>query len=312
MAPDMLNQLYKRTRTALEELKAASSSAAQFDPGKRALDGNIAELEMLLNELLGRMMEQAYELDRRGAGEQNKPQIFELITDMSLGKSDPFGKSLGPVPLPGAKPFEASIYFYWWRFLRLSKRYKECIQNGGTGRLAKLYQDFGDIHAQDFEPWWHQRGRSLFSYKFETDAVLDVAGNGSVQKATADRIILSVPLDGNTEAIIDEVKRLLRSSLQEYKNKHPELAPKYVPKKRYDIHALHNKAEIYDAAEYKHPDKGHLEIYSLIRERLTPPANAYLNETQKRKFISAELGTAKLLIKNVELGRFPDFSRQAI
>lgn len=44
--------------------------------------------------------------------------------------------------------YEQSVYYYWWEFLRLSDRYKT-ICEGGKGRLARLYEDFGNVHAYD-------------------------------------------------------------------------------------------------------------------------------------------------------------------
>ena len=35
-----------------------------------------------------------------------------------------------------------SVYYYWWAFLRLSKAYKECCENGGTGDGAPGTRDY--------------------------------------------------------------------------------------------------------------------------------------------------------------------------
>lgn len=300
MDKEQLDRLYSRTRAALEEIKAVSGT----DAGR----GKIDNLERLLNELLGRISEQSDELEHRKSRDENKTEIFQLIAAMDLGKSDPFGNALGPTPVPGAEKYTASIYYYWWLFLRFSPSYRECVLNKGTGPLAKLYQDFGDIYSTDFEPWWRNVGEALFAYKYQTDAGISVIKRGTIQRFTVDRIAISVPLNGDAELLAAEVKSTLVKALRDYKRKHPQLAPKYEPKKRFTLDALHNKAEIYKAIEYDFSGQGHLEIYKQIRRQLAIPSDAHPDEIQKRKFMSAEYGAARILIRNVILGRFPDFT----
>jgi hypothetical protein len=60
-----------------------------------------------------------------------------------------------------------SLYFWWWRYLRLSSDYWWlCKQSGKTfdRDFAKTYKDFGDVFSVDFEKWWTTRGTQLFSY----------------------------------------------------------------------------------------------------------------------------------------------------
>jgi hypothetical protein len=60
---------------------------------------------------------------------------------------------------------ERSVYYWWWVYLRRNQEYLDCCGAGGTGRLAKLYADFGDVRSDDFRAWWGgqlQRGAYLF------------------------------------------------------------------------------------------------------------------------------------------------------
>ena len=55
-------------------------------------------------------------------------------------------------------------YKCWFEFLKRSESYKECWAQGGTGELASLYSDFGNIHASGlvWEDWWASH-EELFS-----------------------------------------------------------------------------------------------------------------------------------------------------
>ena len=72
-------------------------------------------------------------------------------------------------PNPSDGKLRASVYFYWWAFLRLNEEYIDCCKRGGTGKMAKLYRDFGDIRdgtrkstdpksragqVDEFREWW--------------------------------------------------------------------------------------------------------------------------------------------------------------
>ena len=74
---------------------------------------------------------------------------------LGLGKSAPIQRNL-----------EKSPYYWWWAYLRENKQYLDCCENGGTGELAVLYKDFGDVRSDDFKAWWGgklQKGVYLFA-----------------------------------------------------------------------------------------------------------------------------------------------------
>lgn len=66
-------------------------------------------------------------------------------------------------PFPKAKPWQCSVYYFWWRFLKEHEGYRECCENGGEGPHAETYRDFGDIRGNDFRSWWKKSGRHLFT-----------------------------------------------------------------------------------------------------------------------------------------------------
>ena len=61
--------------------------------------------------------------------------------------------------------WEDSVYYFWWEFLRRHDGYKKTCENGGKGKYAKLYADFGNVHGVSFKEWWSKgdRGARLFA-----------------------------------------------------------------------------------------------------------------------------------------------------
>jgi hypothetical protein len=68
------------------------------------------------------------------------------------------------------KAVEQSVYWYWWKALRRSEKYKLACAKNGAG-MQKLYDDFGDVFsykengkvfsyeetAPSFKKWWYQK-----------------------------------------------------------------------------------------------------------------------------------------------------------
>ncbi len=72
-----------------------------------------------------------------------------------------------PIQKPLAQTaITASLYFWWLAFLRCSKDYWWCCQQGGQCmdvRLVQVWEDFGDVfHYQCFMHWWQENGAKLF------------------------------------------------------------------------------------------------------------------------------------------------------
>ncbi len=76
-------------------------------------------------------------------------------------------------PLIGTKQKPSAIhlqqrspYYWWWAYLRRNADYLACCERGGTGELAELYADFGDVRGEEFRTWWgapNNKGAYLFA-----------------------------------------------------------------------------------------------------------------------------------------------------
>jgi hypothetical protein len=57
--------------------------------------------------------------------------------------------------------WQGSVYYWWWAYLRMNADYIACCEANGEGVMSSLYQDFGDVRADDFKAWWSEGSRAI-------------------------------------------------------------------------------------------------------------------------------------------------------
>jgi hypothetical protein len=123
-----------------------------------------------------------------------------------------------PNPRFGTKNMQApvnwwqeSIYYWWFEYLRRNEDYKQTCTNGGRGKCAKVYADFGDVHAQDFKAWWttNDRGATLFAEP-PTPSIRVIKGDAIVLSSPKERtLVLEIPLDLPSTHLVKRFKEIL-------------------------------------------------------------------------------------------------------
>ena len=143
------------------------------------------------------------------------------------------------MPFTGAEPWQHSIYYFWWEFLRRHDGYKACCERGGKGEYAKLYADFGNIHAHDdFWKWWSEkvdselwakatRGEILFA---EPPARHITPIDRMLNTQTTDTMTVTIPLEVRTPQLVKQLRRLLAE------NKKHVMAARGVSRALYPVH----------------------------------------------------------------------------
>jgi hypothetical protein len=63
------------------------------------------------------------------------------------------------LPHKDAPAYQASIYFWWWEYLKRNECYQVTCDGGGSGPLSGLYRDFGNVFEGDFLSWWRAHRR---------------------------------------------------------------------------------------------------------------------------------------------------------
>jgi hypothetical protein len=111
--------------------------------------------------------------------------------------------------------WKQSIYFLWWEYLRRNEGYRRTCQNRGNGRYARLYQDFGDVHAGDFKSWWTkgERGVRLFSEPALPNSIVVVSAGEAARLDEAVNsgalLLVAIPLVLRKKFISKKLEELL-------------------------------------------------------------------------------------------------------
>ena len=105
-------------------------------------------------------------------------------------KHPAFGTQTRP-KLPHA--WKASVYYWWWEYLRRNESYVATCEAGGAGATASLYRDFGDVRGDDFKAWWSARGVHLFAEPLAEDSVRVVTSAAELMLDES-TLTLSLPL----------------------------------------------------------------------------------------------------------------------
>jgi len=222
-------------------------------------------------------------------------------------------------PHKDAKPFECSVYYFWWAFLRESAEYMECCANGGAGALADLHKDFGDVRGDDFMRWWRSGARELFCEP--PKGAIEFFVEPPVTHDNENRLLLSLPMTGDLELTIKELRAKLKPIYAKARQRLRDAAraganvdalKKGSSLARYPVHAKPVLTSLYSCLRVMQikrtePDLSPHEIaeragfLSMISGREDDPSLV------KRRVRQYEHKAANL-IANVAEGRFPDFS----
>ena len=162
-------------------------------------------------------------------------------------------------PDPSGPPLYASVYYYWWAFLRLNGDYIACCERGGKGNMASVYRHFGDIRdghrkstdlskpkgqVDEFREWWIERGAKLFAEPQTKENIRIVTGVPT-KKDTDGRVLFSVPLAGNVGVTIHALGGVIRRMLPEFQKKHGHYSnAKLKPEDKYRLSVLFETLKI--------------------------------------------------------------------
>jgi hypothetical protein len=229
----------------------------------------------------------------------------------------------------GGAFYKETVYYYWWRFLRHSERYRilcETGDNAGDQKLQQVFDDFGDIHSKNF--WeWHGEEDGLptnrFAWLFGVPVLNKVERVVAADMEDNENILyLAIPLDLTINKTMTQVRKVISENHSGKRGKrntayYKERA-KYVP-----VHGkyvpLKTALEVYELRK-KNPNKGWWWIGNEMAGDLSASkiTQEELNSTDPvtRAWVSARKNTLKSLahrtfkraikyIEGAERGRFP-------
>lgn len=245
----------------------------------------------------------------------------KLYPNLSKGRYDQLTEEIAAA--------RRSLYFWWWRYLRLSSDYWWlCQQDGKTSdkAFAAVYGDFGDVFKWDFDKWWRVRGTNIFAYKLDPPKISFI-DNESFDRVFSSRGMYKVAIPMyQTKA---EIFKQLHILLQDHK---PLQIPRYIASdhevgdlrgmRRKVLLDMHRVWCLNDAVQRgiceERLDRPQRFTQQWMGQKLgvLPNTSDKKNRTPKvdanerlaiRVKVNRYLSKANLLIKNVEIGKFPSF-----
>lgn len=207
-------------------------------------------------------------------------------------------------PFHNAPPHMRSVFYYWWAFLRESEDYIATCDNGGKGKLADLYKDFGDIREDKFFDWWKRTGRNLFCEP--VDRQIKVVIDDHIQHEP-DKVILSIPITGDMGRILAEIKTLLNGEFhKKRKESYRDTKAKYKVRTKPVLTSLHIMLELLKAKK-ANPSGSLLDWGRSINLGLISGKTNSEVLASERSAISRYIRKAEKLLTLIEQGEFTKF-----
>lgn len=220
-----------------------------------------------------------------------------------------------PEPHPAfKKDWQRSVYYFWWEYLRRHEGYRRCCKRGGSGRYAKLYRDFGNVHTIKFVDWWEENGLELFGEPRPPDVEVIASPRTPLKDGY---IRLDISLELAERQRIKKIKEVLPppTSTGGRGGKYPSRA-KYEVVAKPVIAALGQTLLVWDMRK-AHPEMALWEIYDACDglDQLPPDSSKGQKHTRgagrgsdrptKSTIVSRHLRIAQQYIDNIVTGKFP-------
>ncbi len=162
-----------------------------------------------------------------------------------------FGRKSAPRPIEDQ---QQSPYYWWWAYLRRSDAYLKCCAQGGKGKLAKLYADFGDVREDNFKKWWtaNDQGANLFGEQRQQVKFGPLSETSEWHPDwTADvALVIAIPLSMNKRSIQSGIAKLLDERIKSRRGrkalKDTESTARYSLARNYSARNLGKALEVYD------------------------------------------------------------------
>ncbi len=217
---------------------------------------------------------------------------------------------------------QRSPYYWWWAYLRKNEQYIACCESGGTGELAELYKDFGDVRGEEFRLWWNVKGAQLFA-DFSTPEITELKDKAEWQNEWKpnEMLVLVVPLTENKRDLQREFAKLLKqrrgAKSGRKKAEWDKGNAKYKINRNFTIDSLRTAFTVYE--EYienlKREKKEQLTFWQMGEKlKLVSTAMAKANDTREDKIIKRNrmavtvnryIKQAKRIVEGTSMGVFP-------
>lgn len=219
-------------------------------------------------------------------------------------------------PYKDAPTYKCSVFYYWWEYLRRHEGYSRTCANGGKGRYAKLFADFGDVHATDFWSWWRTHSE-LFSEPLPRQVEVVEASS----KCADNTVLITVPLENRAALSVRQFRRLIEPLVSVRKQAITVSRARFPVATKPHLPSLHQHLLVWDAKR-ENPEADDADIADLAgiainrvvdgetvegRKSINRAYDDILRILRRRKQLATQrhLRIAAQYIENVGKGQFP-------
>lgn len=151
-----------------------------------------------------------------------------------------------------ANHWRASVYYWWFEYLRRNVDYLETCERGGVGKCSDVFGHFGDVRSIDFKTWWTEgdRGAVLFAEPpTPTIRVISPGGGEQTGIQRENTVLIEVPLDLPITYLVRNFRQVVSKVHEGRKGRRQSAASRamYVPTGRIDVAFLETALSVWDA-----------------------------------------------------------------
>ena len=232
-----------------------------------------------------------------------------------------FGRAASPLP-PSYQ--QRSPYYWWWEFLRRNEAYLACCEAGGTGKLASLYADMGDVRHDTFKEWWTkgERGAKLFGEPVLPVSLTELKSPADwLPDWNKDQImVVAVPLEVSKRRLAGYFASLLKKRHKGERGRKSLSDPatsaaKYPLERNVSVRTLQIQLAVYDAVMASRgvgPKRTLAEIgeaLKLVPSAMPKSSDSQSERSDKRNVMAAVVSRyfrqAQAIVANTAKGKFP-------
>lgn len=218
---------------------------------------------------------------------------------------------------------QQSPYYWWWAYLRRNSEYLKCCENGGKGKFAKLYKEFGDVREDNFKKWWteEQRGASLFAEQVGLMTLTELEDKSQWDDTWTKEsvLIIAAPLTSSKRYLQSRFARLLKERHTAKRGRTAKKLEasnsKYSLERNYTIENLRKTLQVYDEYVRTRGEARKVPLWKVGENlRLVPTAMTssklpseenYLRRNVMGATVKRYLKSAERIISFAAQGRFP-------
>lgn len=210
--------------------------------------------------------------------------------------------------------WKSSVYYWWFEYLRRNADYKRTCRDGGKGKCAKLYDDFGDVFEVDFKTWWSSgKGVHLFAEPpkpsirvIPKGEAVDSAGDGS--------LLIEVPLNLPITFLCHAFRKIVTKRHKGLRGVRANLATqaRFVVSGKVDLYFLETALRVWDFRQ-ENPNIPFWKVAQELRiaasKHWVRADEKFEHTVHKRNLLTATAyryhKKAAAIIENVAKGKFP-------